>query len=364
MGYEPIENHGIIGDLSTVALVAMDGSIDLFCFPCFDSPSVFASLLDDRRGGHFQICPTQDEVTRKQLYLPETNVLLTRFLSAQGVSELSDFMPMEGLEPSRTLVRRVKTIHGEVSYRMVCAPRFDYARAGHSAQAQKGEGILFASDQKDGLALRLISDVPVRVVNGDAVAEFTLPAGQSASFVLSQAHPGRPSPSMAPGYVSRAFHRTVAYWRRWSRESNYRGRWREMVQRSALTLKLLVSAREGSLLAAPTFGLPEAIGAERNWDYRYAWIRDASFNAYGLIRLGYTHETAAFMKWIERRCAELSDNQMLQPVYGIDGRRDLEEVVLDHFEGYRGSRPVRVGNAAYKQLQLDISGELMDAVYL
>jgi GH15 family glucan-1,4-alpha-glucosidase len=364
MRYEPIENHGIIGDLSTVALVAMDGSIGLLCLPRFDSPSVFASLLDAERGGRFQIAPTIEEMTRRQLYLPETNVLLTRFLSANGVSELSDFMPVDGLSGTRTLVRRVKTIQGEVPHRMICAPRFDYARAGHSATVEEDRSILFIPKAGRMPALRLTSDVPIRLVNGDAVAEFRLPAGHSASFLLEQAKTEHPSPAQTPGYVSRSFHRTVAYWRSWSRASTYRGRWREMVQRSALTLKLLVSRQEGALVAAPTFGLPEAIGGDRNWDYRYTWIRDASFTVYALIRLGYTDEAAAFMQWIERRCAELGDGETLQPVYGLDGRRRLEEESLDHLQGYRGSIPVRVGNDAWRQCQLDIYGELMDSVYL
>ena len=364
MRYEPIENHGIIGDLSTVALVAMDGSIDLLCIPRFDSPSVFASLLDAERGGRFQIAPTLEEMTRRQLYLPETNVLLTRFLSSSGVSELSDFMPVNGLSRERTLVRRVKTIQGEVPHRMICAPRFEYASAGHNATVEEDRSILFIPKSGRMPALRLTSDVPVRLVNGDAVAEFRLPAGHSASFILEQAKAEHPSPAQTPGYVSRSFHRTVAFWRGWSRASTYRGRWREMVQRSALTLKLLVSRREGALVAAPTFGLPESMGGDRNWDYRFTWIRDASFTLYALIRLGYTDEAASFMQWIERRCAELGDGETLQPVYGLDGRRRLEEQSLDHLEGYRGSRPVRVGNDAWRQCQLDIYGELMDSVYL
>jgi GH15 family glucan-1,4-alpha-glucosidase len=364
MSYEAIENHGIIGNLRTVALVAMDGSISLLCVPAFDSPSVFASLLDDRRGGRFQISTRLDDVTRRQLYLPETNVLLTRFLSRSGVSELSDFMPMEGRDAPLAIVRRIKTVHGEIPYTMVCAPRFDYARATHTAQSEGGDAILFQSRGRDGLALRLRADVPMKIVDGDAVAQFTLGAGQTASFVLEQALPGRPSPARGAAYVARSFKQTVNFWRGWARASTYRGRWRETVHRSALALKLLVSAPHGAMVAAPTFSLPEYIGGERNWDYRYTWIRDASFTLYALIRLGYTGEAAAFMGWIERRCAELAEGETLQTVYRIDGGRELTEITLDHLEGYAGSRPVRVGNAAHHQLQLDIYGELMDSVYL
>ncbi|MEE9218407.1 MAG: glycoside hydrolase family 15 protein [Acidobacteriota bacterium] len=363
MPYQPIENYGVIGDLHSVALVGMDGSIDLLSLPSFDSPTVFAALLDDGKGGRFKIAPKLEDVRHRQLYLPDTNVLLTRFLSAEGVSEVSDFMPIEQEEHLHDLVRRVKTVRGEVHYRMVCEPRFDYARAGHTVERKNGE-VLFVSKKKNGMALRLRSSVPVRIVNGTAVAEFCLRAGETASFVLEAAQPGVESPSSAPTYVSDSFKNTVNFWRRWLGCCEYTGRWREMVNRSALVLKMLTSITHGSIVAAPTFGLPEEIGGGRNWDYRYTWIRDASFTLYALIRLGYTQEAAAFMRWIEARCGELNPDGSLQIMYGIDGRHDLSEHVLDHFEGYQKSSPVRIGNGAYRQLQLDIYGELMDSVYL
>ncbi|HKY33485.1 MAG TPA: glycoside hydrolase family 15 protein [Candidatus Polarisedimenticolia bacterium] len=364
MTYLPIESHGVVGDLSTVALVGLDGTIDFMCLPQFDSPTVFASLLDSRRGGFFRIAPTLEEGRHRQLYLPETNVLLTRFLSGSGVSELSDFMPVQEFDPFHTLVRRVKTVRGRVAYRMVCAPRFDYARAGHAVHRSDG-GVVFESRGADRTVLRLTASVPVSVdQEGAATASFELEAGRSASFVLEQVLEGRPPPARDGDYVARSFKRTVNYWRGWVRRTKYAGRWREMVHRSALTLKMLVSARHGSLVAAPTFGLPETIGGERNWDYRYTWIRDASFTLYALIRLGFTVETTAFMRWIEQRCEELGEGGGLQTVYGLDGRRELPEIVLGGLEGYRASAPVRIGNAAHRQLQLDIYGELMDAVYL
>ncbi|GIX47310.1 MAG: glucoamylase [Candidatus Tectimicrobiota bacterium] len=364
MTYQPIENYGVIGDLHTVALVGMDGSIDFLCLPHFDSPSVFAALLDDQRGGRFQIAPVLGGARQKQLYLPDTNVLLTRFLSPEGVAEISDFMPVEPeANHYHSVVRRAKTVRGEVHFRMLCAPRFDYARAAHRVEQRDGE-VLFVSQGPDGTALRLRSSVPVRVVGGDVVAEFTLRAGETAAFVLEQAYPGEASPSAAPDYVSRTFKETVNFWRRWLGRSTYNGRWREMVHRSALLLKLLTSQTYGSIVAAPTFGLPEEIGGVRNWDYRYTWIRDASFTLYALIRLGYTEEAAAFMKWIEARCGELEPDGSLQVMYGIDGRHDLSEALLPHLEGYSKSAPVRIGNNAYQQLQLDIYGELMDSVYL
>jgi GH15 family glucan-1,4-alpha-glucosidase len=363
MSYQPIENYGVIGDLHTVALVGMDGSIDFMCLPEFDSPSVFAALLDERQGGRFQVAPLFEQARQKQLYLPDTCVLLTRFLSDAGVAEVSDFMPIAETKDEHDIVRRAKTVRGEVQFRMICQPRFDYARAAHTVE-RTPEGALFVSTGRYPLALRLRASVPVRVEDGAVVAEFTLRADESASFVLEAVRPGQESPAANPDFVAEAFKETVNFWRRWVSRSSYRGRWREMVNRSALTLKLLTSRSHGSIVASPTFGLPEAVGGPRNWDYRYTWIRDASFTLYGLIRLGYTEEAAAFMRWVEARCEELEPDGALQIMYGIDGRHELTEETLPHLDGYLGSKPVRIGNAAYGNLQLDIYGELMDAIYL
>ncbi|HUJ09672.1 MAG TPA: glycoside hydrolase family 15 protein [Verrucomicrobiae bacterium] len=364
MNFESIENHGIIGDLQTSALVGIDGSVDFMCFPRFDSPTVFAALLDSKNGGRFQIAPTtSEEFQRKQIYFPDTNMLLTRFLSNDGVAEISDFMPLEHLGHSHDLVRRVKVVRGQLRLRMVCAPRFDYGRAKHKVEKRKGE-VLFIAEGKKGITLRLRASVPVRIKNGDAIAEFTLKAEENASFILEQVAPRQESPSTQPDYISESFKQTMNFWQMWAGRSQYRGRWREMITRSALTLKLLTYAPSGSIVAAPTFGLPEEIGGPRNWDYRYTWVRDASFTLYALMRLGYTEEAAAFMRWIEERCQETTASNPLQVMYGIDGRRDLAEIELPHFEGYRHSKPVRIGNAAYRQLQLDIYGELMDSVYI
>jgi GH15 family glucan-1,4-alpha-glucosidase len=358
---EPIENHGVIGDLNTVALVALNGAVDFLCFPRFDSPSVFAALLDPEKGGCFQIAPELNNAKHKQLYLPDSNILLTRFLSGEGVAEISDFMAVGEAVGAQCLVRRVKAVRGEIRFRMVCAPRFNYARSGHRC-AGGGDQALFTSEGADGLALRLFSSIPVRIENGDAVAEFCLRTNESASFVLQDA--AAEVPCNADGYVSESFKSTLNFWRAWIGRCKYQGRWREIVNRSALTLKMLVSKPHGSLVAAPTFGLPEVIGGERNWDYRYTWIRDASFTIYALMRLGYTEEAGAFNRWIEDRCRNLSADGSLQVMYGIDGRQELTEESLDHFSGYRDSRPVRIGNGAYNQLQLDIQGELLDSVYL
>ena len=363
--YAPLGEYGVIGDLHTVALVSMDASIDFLCLPSFDSPSVFAALLDAERGGRFQIAPVLERATRKQLYLPDTNVLLTRFLHAEGVAEVSDFMPVEDAGQAHNLVRRAKTVRGELRFRMRCDPRFDYARSSHTAELRSDTEVLFVGPAgAEELALRLRSSVPMRLDQGAATAEFTLGAEKSAWFVLEVVLPQQPSPSAQPDYESDAFKRTVNFWRRWVARSTYGGRWREMVNRSALTLKLLTSRAHGSIVAAPTFGLPEAIGGERNWDYRYTWIRDSSFTLYGLMRLGYTQEAAAFMQWIMARVQELKPDGSLQIMYGLDGRHDLPEETLPHLEGYMGSRPVRIGNAAHVHLQLDIYGELLDSVYL
>ena len=367
---QPIENHGIVGDLHTVALVTMDGAIDFMCFPRFDSPTVFAALLDDDNGGVFRVAPAFDRARSKQLYLPDSNVLLTRFLSEEGVAELSDFMPVEGdgaqaRDGARMhdLVRRVKTVRGQVRYRLTCAPRFDYGRARHVVHRHDG-AVIFESQGADRTALRLRVPVPYDVVDGAVVADFELAAGETAAFVLEQASADRASPSAGASYVGDAFKRTNSFWRGWVGRSSYRGRWREMVNRSALVLKLLTSCEYGSIVAAPTFGLPELIGGTRNWDYRYTWVRDSSFTLYALIRLGYTEEAAAFMGWIGQRCRAASAAVPLQIMYGIDGRTDLAEEELAHLGGYQGSRPVRIGNGACAQLQLDIYGELLDAVYL
>ena len=301
MDAQPIENHGIVGDLHTAALVGMDGSIDFMCFPRFDSPTLFAALLDPEKGGRFQIAPAQpDRFHPKQFYFPDTNMLLTRFLSHDGVAEVSDFMPIQHLGHSHDLVRRVKVVRGEIALRMVCAPRFDYGRAKHTVEKRKQE-VVFDSKGKDHTTVRLRASVPIRIHEGDAVVQFKLGAGESASFILEEVVAGEESPSAQDDYTSESFKETMNFWLQWVGRSQYHGRWREMVNRSALTLKLLTSQPFGSIVAAATFGLPEEIGGTRNWDYRYTWIRDASFTLYALMRLGYTEEAAAFMRWIEDR---------------------------------------------------------------
>ncbi len=362
-GYQPIENYGVIGDLHTVALVGMDGSIDFMSFPHFDSPTIFAAILDHKKGGNFKISPTLQSAQQKQLYLSDTNILLSRFLSEEGVAEISDFMPVELEECAHRIVRRAKTVRGCVRYRMQFAPKFNYAQSSHTIEKLE-KGYLFISEGEDQTKIFFRSSVPVAIHEGEAIADFELHAGETVTFIMEEWRGEGQSPADHSHYESESFKDTVNYWRNWIGRSQYKGRWREMVNRSALVLKMLTSRPYGSIVAAPTFGLPEDLGGERNWDYRYTWIRDASFTLYGLIRLGFTEEAAAFMKWIEARCDELNPDGSLQIMYGIDGRHVLTESTLDHLEGYRQSKPVRIGNGAYNQLQLDIYGELMDSVYL
>jgi GH15 family glucan-1,4-alpha-glucosidase len=358
--YAPIEAHAIIGDLQTAALVALDGTVDFLCLPHFDSPSVFASLLDADDGGCFRIVAALDQPRHKQLYLPDTNMLLTRFLATDGVAEISDFMPIYPREHTSRLVRRVKTVRGEIRYQVRCAPRFDYARVGHNIALDPG-GALFTG--ADGMVLRLSSSVPLRAEGADAVGDFSLRAGETATFILEQVAGDSDYPTDLDEYVKRSFKGTMNFWREWVGRSTYTGRWRDEVHRSALALKLLNARWSGSIVAAATFGLPERIGGARNWDYRYSWIRDASFTLYALSRLGMTDETATFIAWLAQRF-ESCHPEALQTLYTIAGGSELTERTLEHLEGYRGSRPVRIGNAAADQLQLDIYGELLDAIYL
>ena len=360
---EAIENHGIIGDLRTTALVGLDGCIDFLCWPCFDSPSVFASLLGGDAGGCFKLAPDLDGARRRQLYLPDTNVLLTRFLAPDGVAELSDFMVLGENDPVQRLVRRAKAVRGTTCFRMLCAPRFDYGRALHQATLQDG-AVLFRPQDAIVPGLRLRATVPIELRSGDAVAEFELKPGETAAFILEDPSHHPDGHAVARPEVVRAFKQTSDSWREWTARTSYRGRWRDVVSRSALALKLLTSAEHGSIIAAATFGLPERAGGSRNWDYRFSWLRDAAFTIYAFLRIGHTSEASAFMRWLSKREGSASGDGRMQLMYGVDGRENLDETELAHFCGYQDSRPVRIGNAAREQLQLDIYGELMDAAYL
>ena len=365
MAYLPIENYGIIGDMHTVALVGMNGSIDWFCFPHFDSPSVFAGILDERKGGYFRISPTCDTVRCKQFYWPETNILITRFLSADGVGEIMDYMtapaPDGRDQHSHRLFRRVNVVRGTMPFRMECCPAFNYGRDKHELEITL-EGASFHSP---GINLGLSSTLQLEQEQCAALRDFRLDEGQSAIFILQEIEAGAGCGAcLTEKEAAEVFIGTVEYWRQWISGCTYTGRWREMVHRSALALKLLTFEPTGAIVAAPTCSLPEGVGGERNWDYRYTWVRDAAFTLYALLKIGFTDEAARFMGWLEARSHELNPDGSMQVMYGVDGRHGLTEEALPHFEGYRSSSPVRIGNGAYNQLQLDIYGEMMDSVYL
>ncbi len=361
LGYLPIEDHGIIGNLHTAALVGADGTIDWMCLPAFDSPSVFCSILDDEKGGHFALRPV--EYTRsQQLYLPDTNVLLTRYFSREGMAETLDFMPiLSQPEERHRLVRNVRVIKGRMDFRVECLPAFDYARRAHSVSVDES-GAVFSSGES---CLGLTADVPLEEwAKGAAGARFTLGAGERATFVLAHLDEGEgPGEILSHVGFEELLHVTLRYWRRWLSNSTYHGRWREMVHRSALALKLMVYDPTGALVASPTMGLPESIGGGRNWDYRYTWLRDAALALYALIYVGFEDEARNFMGWLRDRIQEDEDG-LLQPLYGIDGRTDITETELTHLSGYKDSYPVRLGNGAHTQLQLDLYGAVLDAAYL
>lgn len=362
----PISDHGVIGDLRTAAVVGVDGRINWFCCPRFDSPSVFGSLLD-ADGGAWTIELMDGDVTTRQFYLPDSNVLVTRFMSDDGVAEVQDLMPVveaNHAEHRTRIVRRVECVRGSVKFRTLVSPRFDYGRADHSLDITGDCRAEFAGPD---LTLHLASTVPVTATDDDQVAaEFELSTGENATFVL--APESISDEDFDRDSSSETVHSTVVFWQDWLSQSVYSGRWREMVHRSALALKLLTHEPSGAIVAAVTAGLPEEIGGERNWDYRYVWIRDAAFSLYALLRLGFTDEAAAFMKWLTHRfCGDTEGDDSHGPLrlmYTLDGDVPPGETELDHWSGYRGSVPVVVGNDAAAQLQLDIYGELIDSVYL
>src|SRR3984957_18073091 len=352
--YPNISDHGLIGDLQTAALVTTDGTIDFFCCPRFDSPSIFASLLDNEHGGHFKIAPATDDYVTRQLYFPDTAMLMTRFMTADGVGEVLDFMPViEGPPTDRhRIVRKLRVSRGTMKFVMALQPRFDYGRAEHTIETANDGAVFRAGD------FHLTVHTSGR-----------RPAGQETAIVeragiVLESRGGAPK-ALPPAELDRLADDTGAFWRSWLARSTYAGRWREVVARSAMTLKLLTYNPTGAPVAAATFGLPEQAGGERNWDYRYTWIRDASLSIHALGGLGYTEEVAKFGMWLRDRAAEQAGDGSgpLKIMYRVDGSSDLTEETLDHFEGWRQSSPVRIGNGASDQLQLDIYGEAIDAMF-
>ncbi|MER8187851.1 glycoside hydrolase family 15 protein [Kitasatospora sp. NPDC094015] len=362
--YPPIADHGLVGDLQTAALVSDQGVVNWFCSPRFDSPSIFASLLDHDRGGYFLLAPEHAEVTCKQLYYPDTGVLVTRFLSPDGVGEVIDWMNANtGTAPTdrHTVMRMARAVRGTVRFTLECRPRFDYGRATHELDLRP-EGARFTAP---GITGYLRSSMPLEMDGDDVRGAITLRNGESAtaSFTACAAG-GPPPPPMSVEEAEQELWAAVDFWQGWLHTSRYRGRWAEMVNRSAITLKLLTYAPTGAPVAAATMGLPEQVGGERNWDYRYSWVRDGALSVRALLDLGFVEEATAFTHWLGDRLRDRAEipGERLQIMYRVDGDPYLTEETLDHLEGYRGSRPVRAGNAAADQLQLDIYGEAMYAL--
>jgi GH15 family glucan-1,4-alpha-glucosidase len=369
--YPPIAEHGLIGDLQTAALVTTDGSIDWYCCPRFDSPSVFGSLLDGKDGGHFRIGPAEDGCTTKQLYFPDTAVLITRFMTEDGVGELIDFMPPAGQQvtDNHRLVRLMRCVRGRIKMRADISPRFDYGRQSHETHLTE-HGAVFVHPSLT-LTVHTVRDPGdeklAQVTSGPKGAvqiSYEMRAGQQRGLVLESAADGPPR-EIPNTEFDRLLEETSGFWRSWLAQSTYSGRWRETLQRSAIALKLMTYAPTGALVAAPTAGLPEQVGGERNWDYRYTWVRDASFSVYALLGMGFKQEAAEFCDWLRQRIEEKvgGEGGPLNIMYRVDGSSDLVEESLEHWEGYRGSSPVRIGNGASDQRQMDIYGEALDSVY-
>ncbi|CAA9957174.1 Glycosyl hydrolase [Pyrenophora teres f. maculata] len=412
-GYMSIEDYGLIGNMRTCAMVASDGGIDYMCWPHFDSPSVFCRILDKNKGGHFTIGPTSDDLcTTKQHYLPASNILQTRYLKEDGVMNVVDFFPRPndktydvsyhanvitsdhtGNIPERPdlhkwLVRRVECMRGTVDVNVEVFPAFNYAQDNHTTEicaldkAAGGSCLQRVTFTSKDLALELNATIdcgeeqenvcpevvfektPQSQGLGDGVtASFTLYEGQAVSFILRDAADHSPD-IIESAQVNELQLNTQKFWARWIQQSKYKGRWEEVVTRSLLILKMLTFEPSGAIVAAPTFSLPEAFGGARNWDYRYSWVRDASFTIYILLRMGFSHEAEAYISYIFQRVKEAKERHGQLPImFSITGNHDLPEIELP-LEGYRGSKPVRIGNGAALHTQLDIYGELMDGIYL
>ncbi|ORX69985.1 glycoside hydrolase family 15 protein [Linderina pennispora] len=396
-GYLPIENYGIIGNMHTTALVGLDGSVDFLCWPEFDSPSVFCRMLDKTKGGHFSITPTTPDMSSKQQYLPFSNVLVTKFLSEAGVGQVTDYMhrPKPGSRSHSVmlpwLIRSVDVIRGELEFSAECFPAFDYARAKHKMHIDDTEHD-HMENAEDVAAQTAVHPMDLRYVVGASAgchgmgfdwqpvdnpnglgqgvqAKFRLQEGQRVTFIFrTQPEPNTDfiDPPLSMPLLDELLEDTLMYWLMWIRKCKYSGRWLEHVERSALMLKLLTYEPTGAVVAAPSFSLPEAIGdSGRNWDYRFTWVRDSAFTMYAFMRLGLTTEAKKYMEFVSMLCREKKNpDGSLQIMYTLRGGREMPELILPHLEGYRECAPVRIGNGAADHIQLDIYGELLDAIYL
>lgn len=410
-GYMPVENYGLIGNMRTSALVATDGGIDMMCWPDFDSPSVFARMLDKDKGGHFSVGPADGQLcTTKQQYLPSSNILQTRHLHEDGVMNVIDFFPRpnsnaadalyhekvvhgkqqgelckgheERPDLKKWLVRRVESLRGQVNVEVDLFPAFNYAQDKHTTEIDhEGHHVTFKSEKLSLSCAIVIDDsnsssalaqptVAFRKLSsphhlGDGVkAQFCLLEGQSVTFILHDSRDTLPA-QITTAQVDEVQKTTHEFWFRWIAQSQYHGRWESFVTRSLLILKLLTYEPTGAIVAAPTFSLPEDFGGARNWDYRYSWVRDSSFTIYIFLRMGFKFEAEAYTSFIFQRIAETKVKGSPLPImFTIRGETDIPEIELTHLEGYRASKPVRIGNGAAFHLQLDIYGELMDGIYL
>jgi GH15 family glucan-1,4-alpha-glucosidase len=363
-----IDDYALLGDCHSAALVGRDGSIDWACFPRFDSPAVFCRILDQRRGGSFRVSP-EDPFQSTRRYLDDTNVLVTTFTTPDGVLEVTDCMPVR-MDPARgsrvgtrhALLRRVRCVAGRVLARMVVAPRFEYGAFVPRIRLTSPRTAEFVGGAD---ALCVTATRPLAANDTSVRARWHMRAGDEAWVEVAWT----PSlvertPADMPDFARfrRRLEETVAFWRDWSSHCAYEGEYMGAVRRSALVLKALTYVPSGAIIAAPTTSLPEEPGGERNWDYRFTWLRDTTLTLISLMLLGYQEEAFAFRHWLERTSAGRAED--IQIMYGIRGHRRLPEVELPHLEGHRGSRPVRIGNGAVKQLQLDIFGEMLEGAWL
>jgi GH15 family glucan-1,4-alpha-glucosidase len=358
-GYAPIADYGVIGDGRTVALVALDGTIDWLCLPDIDSPSVFGALLDAERGGAFRLSPSVT-FSAERRYLPDTNLIETTFHTSAGTVRVTDClnMPLRGLPPTRELARRIEGLEGSVPMEWAATPRF---RFGERSPRFGWRGrIPVASQGALALGFCSWSAGDPRIEGGEIGARFHVDAGEESLLAIAVAE-GEPLVFPIRDEVDSRMRESASLWRHWAGERGYTGPWRDAVLRSALALKLLIYAPSGAIAAAATSSLPEAIGRNRNWDYRFSWIRDASATLDAMLALGCPREAEAFFWWLIH--ASQLTHPVLRVLYGLNGGSPQKERELD-LEGYRGSRPARVGNGAVEQDQLDINGHLLQTAWL